>query len=145
MFEMPEDQHVYDELALYTLAHGAPSFIHQYVVDAWAAMHAEPETKPLKVTFALVGLYLHVEKKWSGRQVQQAHVKMARFKKAWPAFDLPEERGGVRPASVLAAEPGPARDAKIDAWCDSVWEAWRSCGANREKVVKLVKAELGVE
>ncbi|HVC98660.1 MAG TPA: DUF5946 family protein [Pirellulales bacterium] len=142
---MCEDQHVYDELALYTLGHEDPSFIHQYVVDARAAMQAGPETKPITLTFALVGLYLHVEKKWAGRQVQKAHMKMARFKKAWPAFDFPDERGDVTVAIVLAAEPGPARDGKIDAWCESVWKSWSSCRANREKVVKLVKVELGVD
>lgn len=142
---MSNDRQVYDELALHTLGHGDPSFIHQHVVDARATVHAGPETKPITVTFALVGLYLHVEKEWSGRQVQRAHMQMARFKKPWPAFDLPDDRGELTAAAVLAAEPGPARDGAIDAWFESVWKAWSTCPANREKIVKLVKAELGVE
>jgi hypothetical protein len=36
--------------------HRDPSFIHQYVVDAFAAQQADEQTKPMKLTFALVGL-----------------------------------------------------------------------------------------
>jgi hypothetical protein len=34
------------------------AFVHQYVVDAWAAQHAENGSKPIGVAFALIGLYL---------------------------------------------------------------------------------------
>ena len=48
----------YHELCYYTLTLGDPAFIHQHVVDAFAAQQADEQTKPIKVTFALVGLYL---------------------------------------------------------------------------------------
>jgi len=51
----------YNELCCYTLAHGDLSFIHQHVVDSFAAQNADENTKPIKLTFALIGLYLHVE------------------------------------------------------------------------------------
>lgn len=51
----PSEPAAYDELQAYTLAHGDPAFIHQHVVDAWAAQHADEETKPIALTFALVG------------------------------------------------------------------------------------------
>ena len=46
-----------------------PAFIHQHVMDAWAVQTADELTKPIQLTFALVGLYLHVEMAFSGRQV----------------------------------------------------------------------------
>ena len=58
---MAVDRAAYDELASYTLAHGDPAFIHQHVVDAFAAQHATDDSKPIGVAFALIGLYLHVE------------------------------------------------------------------------------------
>src|SRR5262247_2885212 len=70
----------YNELCYYTLAHRDPSFIHQHVVDAFAAQNADEQTKPIKLTFALVGLYLHVEKRFSGRKVQRVHMDLARKK-----------------------------------------------------------------
>ena len=79
--EMVSEAEAYDELRAYTLAHGASSFIHQHVVDAFAAQHANASTKPITLTFALVGLYLHVEKGYSGRQVRLTHMKLARSKR----------------------------------------------------------------
>jgi hypothetical protein len=58
---------LYDQLSLYTLSHADPSFIHQHVVDAFAAQHADDRTKPITLTFALVGLYLHAERGFSGK------------------------------------------------------------------------------
>ena len=115
----------YNELQAYTLAHGDPTFIHQHVVDAGAAQHADERTKPIGLTFALVGLYLHVEHGWTGRQVQRAHQHLAQRKQAWPSFALPQLRGSMRAADVVAVLPGPERDRAIDAWCESVWHAYR--------------------
>src|SRR3954465_2158408 len=115
----------YHELSCYTLAHGHPSFIHQHVVDAFAAQEADEHTKPIALTFALAGLYLHVEKALSGRQVQLAHMKMARQKRLWPTFALPRERGAITAVDVMQAAPGGERDKAIDAWCASVWGAFR--------------------
>lgn len=51
----------YDELCAYTLTRGDPGFIHQHVVDAFTAQHADETTEPITLTFALVGLYPRVE------------------------------------------------------------------------------------
>lgn len=118
------EREAYQELQCYTLAHGDPRFIHQHVVDAWAAQHADKHTKPIGLTFALVGLYLHLEKGFSGRQVQRAHVALGRRKHAWPSFTLPRERGSVTASQVMTAPPGPERDQAIDGWCGSVWAAF---------------------
>ena len=127
----------YHELSAYTLAHGAREFIHQHVVDAFAAQQADDRSKPIGVTFALVGLYLHVVRNCTGRQVQQAHMRLARRKQRWPSFALPGDRGSITAADVLAAAAGPARDAAIHAWCVSVWTAY---AANQPEVEALLRA-----
>ena len=81
---MSADEDAYNELCCYTLTHGDPAFIHQHVVDAFAVQMADETTKPIKLTFGLVGLYLKIERKCSGRDVQRAHMALARQKHAWP-------------------------------------------------------------
>jgi len=135
---MATEQEAYNELCGYTLEHARRdgSFIHQHVVDAFAAQHADCRSKPIAVTFALVGLYLHLERGFSGRKVQLAHVQLARRKRTWPAFLLPVERGSITPADVMAAPAGPERDRAIDAWCASVWEAFAE---SRQAVADLLR------
>ena len=133
---MTSERDAYDELQCYTLAHSDPRFIHQHVVDAWAAQHADEQTKPIALTFALVGLYLHVEKGCSGRQVQKMHMQLAQRKRNWPSFPLPRDRGSVNASLVIATAAGPERDQAIDAWCASVWEAFRE---SHEAVAELLK------
>ena len=118
------ESEAFDELAFYTLAHGDPVFIHQYAVDAFAAQNADPSTKAIKVAFALAGLCLHLERGFSGRAVQQAHMDLVKFKANLPTFELPENRGTIRVAAVLAAPPGVLRDAAITEWSERVWNAW---------------------
>lgn len=131
----PEDD-AYQELYYYTLTHGAPAFILQHVVDAHAAQHANASTKPIRITFALVGLYLHVERGFTGREVQRAHMQIGARTHDWPAITLPDDRGQVTAASVLACPAGPERDRAIDGWCASLWQAYRS---NEAAVVALLQ------
>ena len=128
----------YHELAYYTLAHPDPAFIHQYIVDAFAAQDAAVETKPIKLTFALVGLFLHIERGYTGRQVQRAHMKLARNKRHWPTFPLPPDRGAITAADVLRTPPGAERDRAIEDWMRSVWDAYRNC---HDQVAELVRME----
>lgn len=134
------EQEAYDKLQCYTLEHRGPMFVHQHVVDAWAAQHADERTKPIGLAFALIGLYLHVEKGYSGRQVQQVHMKLGRHKRTWPSFPLPRERGSVTAAQVMAVQAGPERDKAIDFWCASVWEAFSD---SHRAVAELLK-HLGI-
>jgi len=120
----------YDEVYAYTM--GRPGFILQHVVDAFAVQTATQETKPIAIVFGLIGLYLHVEKQYSGREVQKVHMKLAQRKRPWPIVDLPEDRGTVTVLDVLAASVGPDRDAAIENWCRSVWSAFR---ANRQTII----------
>jgi len=122
---MNSEQDAFDELSCYTISIGDAAFIHQHAVDAFAAQTADEQTKPIKLTFALVGLYLHIEKQFSGKMVQRVHMSLAKHKRPWPVFPLPGDRGAVTVAEVLAAPPGPERNKAIDAWCSSVWRAFR--------------------
>jgi hypothetical protein len=129
----------YDELSAYTLTHPDPAFIHQYVVDAFAARHAHTDTRPITLAFALVGLYVHLELHRTGRQVQRIHTLLARRRRQWPTFELPEHRGDITVADVLAAPAGPERDAAIETWCAAVWDAY---SASHAAVVELVNSAL---
>ena len=126
----------YNALCAYTLGRGDSTFIHQHVVDAFAAQRADERTKPIALTFALVGLYLHVERGFSGRQVQRVHMALAKRKREWPGFPLPPERGQVTVFDVLAVAEGRERDMMIDTWCASVWDAYRE---NHHSVVELLR------
>jgi hypothetical protein len=136
----PQEQLVH-ELAFYTLAHGDPAFLHQNAVDAFAAQQASPATKPITVTFALIGLYLYLEHGFTGRQVQLAHMRMARRRKPWLTLPLRADRGSFTISDVLAAAPGPDRDAALHTWCESVWQAWKHA---RPQIAALAQSELGV-
>jgi Family of unknown function (DUF5946) len=68
--------------------------------------------------------YLYVEKQFTGRQVQLAHMQLAREKQPWPVFVLPTRRGEITVRDVLVSLPDPARDEMIHGWCISVWNAF---------------------
>jgi hypothetical protein len=124
------EQRAYNELTAWTLSLRDREFIHQHVVDVWALQHANENSKPIAVAFALVGLYLHLEKGYTGREVQRVHMQLGQphgrgpGRKDWPRFSLPTERGPVTIRDVMAA-PESDRAAAVDRWCRSVWEAWR--------------------
>lgn len=124
---MNREKDAYNELCSYTLTRGDSRFIHQHVVDAWSAQHADGESKPIGVAFALIGLCLLIERNWSGRQVQHAHIQLARRRHSWPTFALPRDRGSITAIEVMAAREGSERDSAIHAWCASVWAAYADC------------------
>jgi len=124
----------YDEVYAYTM--GRPGFILQHVVDAFGVQTATNDSKPIGVVFGLVGLYLHVERQFSGHQVQKAHMVLGRRKREWPRMHLPENRGDITVADVLVAPAGPERDKAISDWCRSVWTAFN---ANRETIIALLR------
>ncbi|HEX5474654.1 MAG TPA: DUF5946 family protein [Vicinamibacterales bacterium] len=134
---MSAEEDAFHELCGYTLAHGDPAFIHQHVVDAFAVQQADERTKPIELTFGLLGLYLKVERQFTGKEVQRAHMALGRQKHVWPSFVLPRDRGAVTAQTVLAARAGAERDRAIDAWCASVWQAFRE---NRDTIVGLLVA-----
>lgn len=136
------ERRAHDELQCYTLAHRGAEFIHQHVVDAWIAQHADANTKPISLTFALIGLYLHVERGFSGRRVQRVHMALGRRTPTWPVLTLPAERGNVTAVDVMKAAAGEPRDTAIDAWCSAVWAAYRP--THRDRIVSFL-AQNGTE
>lgn len=131
---MNTERAAFDEVYVYTM--GRPGFILQHVVDAFAVQTANDDSKPIGVVFGLVGLYLYVGKQFSGRQVQRVHVELGRRKREWPRVHMPEDRGSITVANVLAASAGPERDLAINDWCRSVWTAF---GADRQTIIALLK------
>jgi Family of unknown function (DUF5946) len=139
---MPSNEELFHDLMYYTLAHPDPAFIHQNVVDAYALQTAGETTKNITIVFALIGLYLSVEKNLTGKQVQRAHMQLASgARKSWFRPALPVDRGSIVISDVLAAPPGPQRDAMIRNWCASVWQA---CSQSRPQIAELAKKELGI-
>lgn len=134
-----EAQERFYELSYYTLAHPDPAFIHQHIVDTFTAQAADRDSKPIAVAFALIGLCLYLEKNYTGKQVQLAHMALARRNREWPKFDLPESRGEITVADILSEPAGPGRDAKIREWCASVWQAYSE---SHQKVLDLISRYL---
>jgi len=99
------DQDHFNELSFYTLELRDPEFIHQHVVDAYAVQHAGPGTQPIAIVFGLIGLYLYLERNFTGRQVQRAHMQLARNRRRWVAPPIPLQRATIGVADVLAAPP----------------------------------------
>ena len=128
----------YDELYVYTI--GRPGFILQYVVDAYGVQTADKDTKPIRVIFGLVGLYLYVEKQFSGRQIQEIHRKLGENKREWPNIQFPVDRGSLTVIEVLSKPEGQERDKAIEDWCRSVWNAF---GANHPIIITLLR-EYGI-
>jgi hypothetical protein len=88
-----------------------------------------------------VGLYLYVDKGFTGRQVQKAHMQLAKRRKKWEQPPFPRCRGTSAIGDVMTAPAGRQRDLLIREWCISVWNAWSE---ERDQIVTLVKTELGI-
>lgn len=108
----------YFELTCWTLVRQDPRFIHQHAVDAYAAQHAGWQMHPITAVFALIGLYLTVEKGYTGRQVQLAHMMIG--KRDWPRLEPPEYPGKLTVMDVLDTE----REEMLMQWTSSVWQSW---------------------
>ena len=128
-----EDQ--FHQLSFYTLAHPDKKyFIHQHAVDAYQAQMADEKTKPITIIFSLLGLYLYLEKNYTGRQVQLAHMRLSRRKRKWPQIKLPEQYGIVTVSEVMKKPEGTDRDSMINEWCQSVWSAYN----NSHKIIATI-------
>jgi len=130
----------HEGLTYYVIDTGNVGFRLQHVVDGAAAETATAATKPITIVFALLGLYLYVEKGWSGAAIQKAHTHLARRKRAWPTILLPADRGAIRMTTVMDARAGEERDRMIERWCESIWQAYRG---SHDQIRALAHEELG--
>ncbi len=137
----PECWSLHGELTAYTVTRGDSDFVHQLLVDTYAAQHANELSRPIGVAFALIGLYLTYEKGYNGRQVQHLHMLLARRSKQWPTFPRPASTSALTVLDVLQCEPGDARDAMLRAWGRSVWEAWVTEHARIRELFETVMAD----
>jgi hypothetical protein len=111
----------YSDLLCYTVAKQDPEFIHQHAVDAYAAQHGGGTTRNITVAF---GLYLTLEKGYTGKQVQRAHMQIARIQKNWQRLESPVNPAGITVMDVLRAGTDAEKDAMIRHWMAAVWESW---------------------
>jgi hypothetical protein len=102
------------------------SFKHQIAIDCYGAQHIGGPSKPVTAVYALVGLCLHVERGFSGRQIQAAHMLLARTRSNWPTLSAPATHYRVTVDMVVAAGCASSRAQQLEAWAVCTWEAWRN-------------------
>lgn len=127
---------LYWELSAFTLTIWEPDFIHQLAVDAYAAQHAAPDTKPIRTAFALMGLGLTFERGFTGREVQLAHIEMGKSHTEWPALRPPPLISMITVQDVLNDDlPINYRDT-LRKWSMSVWDYWKP---DHERIRRLLE------
>lgn len=141
----PECWALHGQLTGYTIAVAQErrddQFIHQHLVDIYAAQHAADGQPPIRLAFALIGLYLTYEQGYTGKQVQHMHTLLARRSKIWPRFPRPAQTGALTVLDVLHAEPGEQRDEALRRWGQSVWDAWSQEHAHVKALLERVMAD----
>jgi len=115
---------VFSDLQCYTVAKQDPEFIHQHAVNTYEAQHAGGPTRNITVAFGLIGLYLALEKGYTGRQVRLAHMKLAKTRKDWPRLEPPDQPPFLTVLDVLRAGTDAEKDAMIRKWMNAVWGSW---------------------
>ncbi len=128
----------YSDLMCYTVAKQDPEFIHQHVVDTYAAQHGGGSTRNITVAFGLIGLYLALEKGYTGKQVQKAHMRIAEVRKVWPRLEPPLRPAVLTVMDVLQAGTDGEKDAMIRKWMAAVWESW----ADRHSWIRITTDEI---
>ncbi|PPD57652.1 DUF5946 family protein [Dehalogenimonas etheniformans] len=133
---------LYDELSCFTLNQADAEFTHQLIVDAYCAQHAGPKVKTISIAFSLIGLYLVFERDYTGRQVQLAHMALAKQSKQWHRFNPPPMTGTLTVSNVLNSINGENYRKNIHDWAGSVWTAWAS---THTQVAELAKRYLKLD
>jgi hypothetical protein len=80
--------------------------------------------KPISISFSLIGLYLVCERGYNGRQVQLAHMTLAKKSKEWPRFNPPPMTGTMTVSDVVNGIDGENYRNRIRDWAALVWKAW---------------------
>lgn len=143
--ETPERYHasaacwaLFMELSAAQLSEGDYTFIHQMALDAYGAQHSGGMSRNITTAYSLIGLHLAVEHRFTGRQVQRAHMELAKQRRDWPQLEPPKVREWVTVKEVLGVPSGPARDEMLKRWAASVWQAWQDV----HEWVRVVSKEL---
>lgn len=99
-------------------------FIHQMAIDTYEAQHGGGDTKNIAVVFGLVGLYLSLEKNYSGRQVQKAHMILGEKNKEWPKLEPPTFNWEYTVKDVLDSSLEKGLKEEIRKWAEVTWRGW---------------------
>ena len=127
----------YIELSASTTILYDRDFIHQTAIDTYEAQHGGGKTKPIAVVFGLAGLYLRLEKDYPVQVIQKIHMKLARKTREWPRLVPPTHHFEKTVVDALQANSDIERRAKILAWANATWDAWkRDHGTLRDIVDK---------
>jgi hypothetical protein len=100
---------LFSDLSCYTLSKQDAEFIYQCAVDTYEAQHAGGTSRNITVAFGLIGLYLALEKGYTGKQVQEAHKRIARLRKDWPRLEPPARPAAITVLDVLRVPDGPEK------------------------------------
>jgi hypothetical protein len=90
------------------------------------------KTRNITVIFGLIGLCLALEKGYTGKHVQQAHIRIARGRKDLPRLEPPPRPALITVPGVLKVPDGLEKNAMIRRWMAGVWESW----ADRQQWVR---------
>ncbi len=136
----PECQQLYGEVTAYTFQHQIQlGWWHQTCVDAYAAQHSGPEMAAITIAFALSGLYMVLERGFSGYQVRDAHTYLASRVDSWPRFSPPDSVGELTILDVALASSVEEHSCLVQRWARSVWTAWQHV---HDEVAALSDAQL---
>ena len=97
---------------------------HQMTVDAYHAQHVAATSPPIAPAFALIGLYLALERGLDGLRVRDAHGFLARTRRDWPRFEPPMHDWPVTVRDVATADGPVAHLEQVRRWGASAWEGW---------------------
>lgn len=81
-------------------------------------------SRPISTVFGLIGLHLALEKGYTGRQVQLAHMKIAKRRKDWPRLEPSSPGAELTVVSVLQATTDAEKERMLMSWAASVWKSW---------------------
>jgi hypothetical protein len=113
---------LFNQLSARTFALEHPDFHHQLSVDAYSAQHAGGVAKNMTTAYALIGLYLALEQRFTGRQVQHVHSIIP--KQQWAPISVPGQAAAITVQSVLKANTNEDLYTAIRKWATSVWNSW---------------------
>lgn len=113
---------LFNQLADRTFAFQHPDFHHQLSVDAYGAQHADGVSRNIITAYALIGLYLALEKNYTGRQVQHVHSIIP--KQSWEKLEPPATTGTLTVQDVLKATTEEELYAAMKKWAQAVWDSW---------------------
>jgi Family of unknown function (DUF5946) len=99
---------------------------HQLLVDTYTAQHVGPNAAAITGAFALVGLYLALERGWSGLEVRDAHQALANRYRDWPRFAGAARAQAAVTVEDLALAATTSQYAEtLHRWARAVWASWR--------------------